>query len=252
MTIIQPSNPFEIESLTLINGLNCEAETGSIGLELKGGTPPYDFEWNNGGVDNTINNLSAGTYQCSIIDHVGCTFISPIYTIEELSDFQLNTISTPSVDNMNNGTATVEVVGGVWPFTFIWDAATGNQQDSIALNLPSGEYEVLVIDGQGCEFFTIVEVDMLTAVEKIEETTFQIFPNPTPDKIFISNVDLNLRNFSVEIFSIEGKSLYTISNLPETANIPIFNFENYPSGVYLIKTTFNQNEVQISRVIVNR
>ncbi len=251
LTISQPLNSLGIQSVDLINGINCELGTGSIALEVEGGTPPFTYQWSNGGTENGVDNLSTGNYQCTVTDAKSCTFVTNAYTIEAPSDLQLNTISTPSIDNMNNGTATVEIIGGVWPFTFSWDEATGYQQDSIALSLPSGEYEVLVTDAQGCEFMTTVEVDMLTVVENIDDASFKIYPNPTNNKVFLSNIRADIQDFQVEIFSIAGQLLQTTKRDVVGDNTPVFNFQDYPSGVYLLKVTFNQNEVYISRLIVN-
>lgn len=49
-----------------------------------------------------------------------------------------------------DGTATVNVTGGVAPFTYAWDAAAANQTTQTATNLCAGTYDVTVTDANGC------------------------------------------------------------------------------------------------------
>ncbi len=47
--------------------------TGWIFLMGSGGTPPYDFHWDNGFFGPEQNGLQAGTYQVTLVDGEGCT-----------------------------------------------------------------------------------------------------------------------------------------------------------------------------------
>ncbi|PCH94367.1 MAG: hypothetical protein COB85_05720, partial [Bacteroidetes bacterium] len=61
-----------------------------------------------------------------------------------------------------DGTTTVTPASGTGPYTFVWDAGTGNQTDSIATGLSAGTYYVTVTDGSGC-----IVTDSATVIEPI-------------------------------------------------------------------------------------
>jgi|GEM_PF-3942068 len=56
-----------------------------------------------------------------------------------------------SCDSVNNGYTTAFSNGGVPPFTYKWDAGTGNQTTATVNNLPIGSYEVTMTDRNGCQ-----------------------------------------------------------------------------------------------------
>jgi len=64
------------EPSPLIANENIQEETfgtdGSISVQITGGTPPYDYLWNTGDINNSVTNLSAGTYDMLVIDANGC------------------------------------------------------------------------------------------------------------------------------------------------------------------------------------
>lgn len=53
----------------------CLNAGGEIHLETTGGSPPYVYQWSNGGSSSNLTGLSAGIYRCSITDATGCTYV---------------------------------------------------------------------------------------------------------------------------------------------------------------------------------
>ena len=56
------------ESIMMDNG----SGSGSISINLSGGTPPYSYEWSNGAVTSNITGLSSGLYTVTVGDSKGC------------------------------------------------------------------------------------------------------------------------------------------------------------------------------------
>ncbi|MTB53822.1 DUF11 domain-containing protein, partial [Lewinella sp. W8] len=61
------------------------------------------------------------------------------------------------------GSLTVNIITGTGPYSFQWDAATGNQTTQTATNLVAGTYFVTITDGNGC-----ITIDQGTLVEPDE------------------------------------------------------------------------------------
>jgi len=78
----------------------------------------------------------------------------------------------------SDGSATVTPSSGTSPYTYQWDANTGNQTDSTATGLSAGTYYVTVTDADGCtanDSVTIDEPPLLVAT-----TTGSVASCPCP------------------------------------------------------------------------
>lgn len=124
---------------------------GSATVSVSGGTLPYAFQWNDVAAQTTqtASGLKAGTYQVTVTDGNGCTRTASV-TITEPP------LLTASIDGGNvkcfggnDGTATVNVSGGVTPYSYLWDDPSG-QTSATASNLLPGTYHATVTDANGC------------------------------------------------------------------------------------------------------
>ncbi len=149
-----------------VSGANVSCFGGNNGtatVSVTGGTPPYSYLWSNGQVTNTATNLIAGTYSVTVTDSLSCTVMVSITITEP----QLLT-ATASGTNVscfggNNGTATVTVLGGTPPYTYLWN---NGQITNPATNLIAGTYTVTITDSLSCTTtasITITEPPLLTA-----------------------------------------------------------------------------------------
>lgn len=70
-----------ITAPVLAGGFNIScfgATDGSIDYTIVGGTPGYNFEWDNGATSEDLNSLMVGTYSVSVTDMNGCTIDTSI------------------------------------------------------------------------------------------------------------------------------------------------------------------------------
>ncbi len=143
--IIQPT---EINAKAIITDVNCFGQNnGSILLTVSGGTPGYTYKWSNGSVMKDISNLGAGSYTVTITDANGCTSIKS-YNVAQPNELLVTGIpSNPSCFNGSNGSVDISVTGGIMPYTYTWNGATGNQDLN---NAAAGTYTVIVTDKNGC------------------------------------------------------------------------------------------------------
>jgi hypothetical protein len=134
-------------SITSTN-VSCNGgNNGSASASVSGGTAPFTYSWSNQNTTSNNNNLTAGTYLLTVTDANGCTKTETI-TISEPTALSASTSKTDvSCYGGNNGTASVNVSGGIAPYTYSW--SNGNTTSSTA-NLTAGTYQVTVTDANGC------------------------------------------------------------------------------------------------------
>ncbi|MCP4121575.1 MAG: HYR domain-containing protein [Bacteroidetes bacterium] len=138
----------------VITDSDCNGEPGgSIDVSISGGTPPYSYDWSNGSMDEDPSGLTAGTYQFTATDANGCTFLSPIYLIQEPTAISISSVITTDADC--NGAATgaidIEVSGGTPLYSFLWSNGLMDEDPS---GLVAGDYSVTITDGNGCEIIS--------------------------------------------------------------------------------------------------
>ncbi|MEP6646189.1 MAG: PKD domain-containing protein [Saprospiraceae bacterium] len=66
-----------LNSITVVNTTGTQQHDGSITIDPKGGTAPYQVLWNTGATGNNITGLATGTYTYVITDANGCQYSSP-------------------------------------------------------------------------------------------------------------------------------------------------------------------------------
>ncbi|HRH66488.1 MAG TPA: hypothetical protein PLU53_09345, partial [Bacteroidia bacterium] len=153
------TQPQPLQSNSSTTNSACHGEnTGSISLNVTGGTAAYTYAWSNGAISSpALSSLIAGTYSCTITDQNGCT-ISITNTITEppLLQASLASLRNVSCAGGNDGNASVSVQGGSPPYVYSW--SPGNCTTATASALTTGNYSVSVTDALGCQEFVAVTI----------------------------------------------------------------------------------------------
>ena len=137
---IPPNINFTTNNISCFGGSN-----GSIDLTINGGTGPFNFLWNTSDTTEDISNLSMGTYIYNITDSQSCIF-SDTVSITEPNPINVNTITTNiSCANGNDGTAILNISGGISPYTQNWGLSN-------PVNLNAGNHTFIVTDDNGCNY----------------------------------------------------------------------------------------------------
>lgn len=171
ITLTEPTPLNYIASLSLYPGgynvIGC-SNNGTIDLTISGSIPGYFFTWSNGAPTEDIGGLNAGTYTVTVTDANGCQITmdttltaSPVLNLvtQVTSDYNGQDISCFGA---SDGSVTVTASGGVPAYTYNWTNAANifvsNTQSPAGL--PSGLYNILVTDVNGCtETATVTLVD---------------------------------------------------------------------------------------------
>ncbi len=207
------------------------------------GTPATSNQQNPGPVT-----FAAGTHTVTLVVSDGT--VNEQYTMNILVNDApvLTSSATNSTTGNNDGTATVNVTGGVGPFSYTWNTAP-MQITQTATNLAPGSYTVTVAGTNGCSATSTVTVydenDTTQSVNEFAKAGMLLFPNPSSS---IMNVDVKkVKVNEAHIYNLLGQKIQT-QVLPENAEFISFNIENLTSGVYLLQLT-NGTKVYTTRFI---
>jgi hypothetical protein len=141
----------ELESKTDVS--NCRAIDGAITVVASDGLEPYDFSINGSEyqTNNTFINLGPGTYTVRVKDMNSCW--TAIEVTISAAGSTLNATAQTTVDNQcttDNGTATINVTGGVAPYRYQVDSK-GFGTSNVFNDLKEGQHVVVVKDDEDCQ-----------------------------------------------------------------------------------------------------
>lgn len=158
-SINQPSSAITVNAV--LQNIDCIGSgTGNIQLITTGATPGYTYLWSNGQTTATISNLTAGVYNVTVQDALGCfSNLSYILTQPLTPITSTSSITNVSCNNGTNGSINVTVNGGISPYTYLWsDGSTTNN----LINVIAGNYSLTITDASSCSIFENYTVSMPT------------------------------------------------------------------------------------------
>ncbi|NBC08392.1 MAG: hypothetical protein GVY26_14455 [Bacteroidetes bacterium] len=120
---------------------------------VDGGAPIAAYEWSNSETGTAISNLSPGDYFVTITAEDGCFTVDTASVIAPAPVVVDSIIPTsPSCVGEANGSLTVFANGGTEPYTYVWtnDPVNDTLTNVLYPGLPAGDYELVVIDANGC------------------------------------------------------------------------------------------------------
>ena len=224
-----------------VQHVTCNGDAnGAIDITIIEGTPDYEYEWDHGYITEDITDLVAGTYRVKITDGNGCI----VYGSYSVLEPQVLTATMEVLQStVTSGDIDVTISGGTAPYSFAWN--TGDVTEDL-LGVPSGYYELAVVDYNGCEVSVSETIQDLgnVSVNEFEQTNISVFPNPmsvsatvTWDNNEINTIIvLNANGQLVQSNDVSFKNSYKIQRLN--------------SGVYFIILTDGNNNTYTERLIV--
>lgn len=139
-----------------VNSAMCQSgATVDIDISPMGGTLPYEFAWEGpGGYTSDTEDVVGGpegSYSITVTDREGCT-ASTSMVVDNCCDTSMFCDATVADSNCNgsdDGSITMNPIGGVAPYTFQWSHDAGLFTGE-ALSLSVAFYNVTVTDANGC------------------------------------------------------------------------------------------------------
>ncbi|MBN2682972.1 MAG: gliding motility-associated C-terminal domain-containing protein [Bacteroidales bacterium] len=221
---INITQPNALYDTLAINHVACYGNnSGSIVITVSGGTPQYYYSWSNGQTNNSAINLGAGGYSVTITDSNGCSIVHNNISITQPSEALGLTIATtqPISCYGETGTLSAVVSGGSPMYSYVWDANTGTQTTSTAINLSSGSYYVTVYDANGCSVIANSPLYQPNAIMLVIDSVNNV-----------SCTDNNDGEIQISSFDGTGTHVYSWSNGETTEDI-----ENLTAGEYILTLT---------------
>ncbi len=206
-----------------INDAQCNGSSNaSISLTITGGTPPYNYVWDNGQVISNPFGLLAGQHCVTVFDNNGCT----IDTCVLIGEPPILNVSLNATDELCNnscdGTITASPSGGIEPYSYLW---SNTEVSSTINNLCAGIYNITVTDDNGCEVYSSTSINS----PAILGINIQDITEPT-----CGNSD-----GSITIGATGGTSPFAYAWSPVSSSTSMLS--GIPAGSYTVTVTDNNN-----------
>lgn len=201
---------FTSEPTTLLCYQN---STGKILVVPNGGTPGYQYSFDNGATfsSSPLNNfIAAGTYDIVLKDANGCE-VSGTEIVDEPTELVFDNITSSDALCMGScdGEIQLTVSGGVAPYSYNWVQSVAGPNDSQATGLCQGTYDFIVEDDNGCLINDLVVINQPDSVEISDVVLTNITCHGDCD----GQIEINSPTASE--FSIDGGATFQASNLFE-------------------------------------
>lgn len=158
------TSPDEIILTMDITDILCAGDsTGAIDLELSGGVETYTYFWTGPGTftfaDQDIVDAPAGDYSVTVTDSNFCTRDSTVSIVEPDPILVLDSIIPVACAGDSTGAVFLTLSGGTGAFTTTWSGPGGFSSSDVDITgLPTGIYDVSILDENLCEFTGSYEV----------------------------------------------------------------------------------------------
>ncbi len=145
-------------SLASKTNLSCHGLIdGAISLNVLTTGSDYTLTWNTGATGAELENLTAGSYQATLIEGECIAFIEVVITQPNPLAVALQNINNASCEGGEDGSALIAISGGTAPYLATLDGE--NITDLSLTSLPQGSYAIAIIDANGCEVSTTLTID---------------------------------------------------------------------------------------------
>ncbi len=221
-----------------ISQVGCRNDSNAIAVATaSGGIAPYVFQWNSNPpqTNDTATGLPAGNYIVTITDSTGCFTVDTVNIPNPLQLNYYNFTYNANCAGDSSGSATVNLSGGIGPYSYSWSPYGGT--DSTADSLIAGIYTVTISDAAGCVITLTDTIWQDVTITIIEDSIIQ----PSCNGINSGAIYLSVSG---------GSGTYTFSWVPGSYTTEdIFNIY---AGIYLVTVTDVSGCSQQQQIIVNQ
>lgn len=235
-----PQEPLSY-NLVEMDPVRCFGESnGRIRIQGLGGIPPYDIIWSNGDSGTTVEALSAGIYDFTMIDQNDCIYESPLINLSEPPSLEI-IANIFEEEACTDGLSRINVIvdGGEAPYDINWIVDGDIINASSLTNLYCGDYQMMLMDFRGCTLDTTFRIGSVsTGTPEVSPVSIRISPNPYIESFIIDLVEPSRSGkIQIDLFNTIGVQVYStqLNNLPAR----ITPSPQLPPGSYFIRITYD-------------
>ena len=206
-----------------------DSQDGQLIAIPDGGTPPYEFSWDNGVQEDTLSMVGFGLYTLELTDANDCETTNSVVLSVPLPLSYSSSITDASCWNSIDGAVSIIVNGGQSPYSYAWN--TGDHTSWVD-SLSAGTYEVTIQDANTCTDslqFIVEAPDSISAVIEVQAATSI---NPPDGVAFVEEVSGGTSPYSF-LWSNGSTSPY-INELASGEYSLTITDENNCTSVYFI------------------
>lgn len=240
VTLIDPNAPTVAGIGSMVT---CSEDLGSVSVTVNGGTPPYQYSWDNGSQDSSQTSIPIGTYNVNVVDAAGCVKVgTAVVDGPNAMDVDFQIAYGPAGDGDTDVDAVI--TGANSPYsTYQWKTVNGTFTAPIAgattttLNdAMNGDYMIVVEDAQGCLDSAEVTVNNLSVgiIHNSLSKSLNVYPNPTNAKVNIMANDLSGQSIDIKVIDATGRIVGTSSVESYQGEELQFDLSNQAEGIYMI------------------
>ena len=208
---------------TVINteNIRCFGESnGSIKISTSGGTPPYNYLWNNFSNLEDLFNISAGTYLLTITDNQACKFVTDSIHISQPEELiaEADSIGQANCLLGADGFVRLIVSGGTPDYNFAWNHTDASVPT--LNNLMTGNYGVTAYDALGCKaaipniFIPYINVPISSSIALIQDNKCYQDQNAIIECTVLNGVAPYDFNWNAGVQYIKSSNKDSINHLP--------------------------------------
>ena len=220
-------------------------DDGVITINTPNTGSTYVYSINGGqsfGSTNSFSDLLPGEYHVVVEDEDSFCFFDEVVYIEECTLTSADVVSNfVSSAVTTNGSIIIYPTSGQGPFIYSNDAGQTWQDSNEFLNLPVGNYNIVIQDASGiCEYEVNVPViiDPATIVDAgVEAGNIILYPNPTRDILNVEFVSFNEIHevITVEVFDNAGRTVSSSQLSNDNNGMTTISLSGLESGIYFVK-----------------
>ncbi|MFS4491322.1 T9SS type A sorting domain-containing protein [Maribacter sp. 2308TA10-17] len=145
--------------------------TGAIDVSITGGTPPYQYSWNNTSTTQDLTDIPSGDYTLDVVDANGCITDIDVNIAEPLDPLTIDNVAQTDASAYlaADGSITLTLSGGTLPYTIAWtrDSDNSNAGSTAGItNLAADFYTVSITDANGCNLTETYQINQPDIVEE--------------------------------------------------------------------------------------
>ncbi len=227
------------------------AENGSIDLSVMGGTAPYAFDWSDGTTAEDLVNAAEGTYDVTITDANGCTFVSQDLMVAAGAAPHAGFV--PSAVQVMVGEEVEFFNFSTHGLDYTWDFGDGfvsNDAEPIhAFGTPGIHVVSLLVENGACqaEFSMDIEVGTTTGITTPVASGMNAWSDG--DRIFVTWEPVGVDDVQVRVMDEAGRIVHE-ARAPQGDGRLIVDAVPLAYGSYVVRVRQAMQERSVKVVLI--